>query len=131
MALVIKQTNRKGRGVFTDTVITEGSLIEACPVIIIENDTDRLLVKDSVLGDYLFLWQQQPPQHALALGFGSLYNHSRNSNAEYEMNHETRRVNIYCVRDIKAGEEITINYNGKTGAGETKWFVDRGLKVIE
>ena len=48
---------------------------------------------------------------ALALGYGSLYNHSYNPNARYD--DVGRQIKEYsALRDIQRGEEITINYNG-------------------
>jgi hypothetical protein len=48
---------------------------------------------------------------ALALGFGSLYNHSYKPNARYD-DAPSQVKEFRALRDIKAGEEITINYNG-------------------
>ncbi|MFM8476053.1 MAG: SET domain-containing protein-lysine N-methyltransferase [Planctomycetaceae bacterium] len=48
---------------------------------------------------------------AIALGFGSLYNHSYSPNARYD--DVGRQIKEYkALRDIQKGEEITINYNG-------------------
>ena len=47
---------------------------------------------------------------ALALGHGSLYNHSDESNAFVEMEDSTNLLYFYALKKIKAGEEITIDY---------------------
>ena len=47
----------------------------------------------------------------LTLGFGSLYNHSWSPNATYE-DLPGNVKHFYAVSPIKAGDEITINYNG-------------------
>ena len=49
---------------------------------------------------------------ALALGYGSLYNHSYQPNARYD--DESGQTKVFtAIRDIEAGEEITVNYNGE------------------
>ncbi len=58
---------------------------------------------------------------ALALGYGSLYNHSYEPNARYEASR--RRTKIFvALRKIATGEEITINYNGEPGDRSPVWF---------
>ena len=47
---------------------------------------------------------------AVALGYGSLYNHSYTPNAHY-VDVDQCRKRFVALRDIEAGEEITINYN--------------------
>jgi len=62
-----------------------------------------------VMADYVFDWGKGTV--ALALGYGSLYNHSYAPNARYD--DEGQRTKIFtALRDIEAGEEITVNYNG-------------------
>ena len=47
----------------------------------------------------------------MALGYGSLYNHSDRPNARYH--DEGGRTKVFtAIRDIGPGEEITVNYNG-------------------
>ena len=48
----------------------------------------------------------------LALGYGSLYNHSYRPNARYVDLSERTKL-FTAIRDIAAGEEITVNYNGE------------------
>ena len=48
----------------------------------------------------------------MALGYVPVYNHSYESNCEYEMDFATGQISIKTVRAIKAGEELFINYNG-------------------
>jgi SET domain-containing protein len=61
------------------------------------------------LANYVFEWGRGTV--ALALGFGSIYNHSYSPNARYD--DVGRLTKVYtALRDILPGEEITINYNG-------------------
>jgi hypothetical protein len=58
----------------------------------------------------------------MALGYVAMYNHSYNSNCEYEMDYANEYMVIKTVRAIKAGEELTINYNGKWNDQSRMWF---------
>ena len=57
----------------------------------------------------------------VALGFGSLYNHSYTLNARYE-DVNGHMKNYVAIRDIQAGEEVMINYNGDANSTEPVWF---------
>ena len=61
------------------------------------------------LADYAFSWSRGTL--AIVLGFGSLYNHSYQPNARSEDRGRMQK-HIIAERDIDAGEEITMNYNG-------------------
>jgi len=101
----VRYTKDKGRGVFARVPIKKGTVIEQVPCLIVKWDA----IEDSELADYVYTWTEKTV--AVALGYGSLYNHSFNPNARYD---DLRRsAKIYtAIRDIAAGEEITINYNG-------------------
>jgi SET domain-containing protein len=57
----------------------------------------------------------------LALGYGSLYNHSYHPNARYDDAAGPTKV-FTALRDIAAGEEITVNYNGEPDDGSSVGF---------
>jgi hypothetical protein len=58
----------------------------------------------------------------MALGYVPLYNHSYRSNCEYEMSFRKQIITIKTVRDIEAGEELLINYNGDWDNESRVWF---------
>jgi SET domain-containing protein len=58
-----------------------------------------------------FVFYRNRATVALALGYGSLYNHSYRPNARYDDDAQAAMV-FLALRSIAAGEEITINYNG-------------------
>ncbi|NUO02207.1 MAG: SET domain-containing protein-lysine N-methyltransferase [Saprospiraceae bacterium] len=113
----------EGRGVFTYEPIEEGMLIEICPAIVMPAE-DLPVIHRTHLHDYYFLWGQEEKQCAIALGFGSLYNHSYEPNAEYVFDYEQQTIDIYSLKPIEAGEEITINYNGWPDDKNPVWFHD-------
>ena len=110
-----------GRGVFTSSDIEAGTVVEISPVIVM-NDEDRKLLDKTLLHDYIFEWGNSIKQCCMALGYVALYNHSYQSNCEYEMDFENELISIKAVRDIKAGEELLINYNGDWNDGKKVWF---------
>ncbi len=118
--LYIASSAINDRGVFTSQDIPKDSLLEICPVIVIpEEEMD--LIKHSVLYNYYFDWATEN-QGAIALGYGSIYNHSYTPNAEYREDYEGRQLMLYAIKDIAAGDEITINYNGDPEDQEPVWF---------
>jgi hypothetical protein len=119
--LFISDSFNKGRGVFTSGDIPDGIIIETSPVIVLGNK-ERLLLDQTLLHDYIFEWGYRKNQCCLALGYISVYNHSYQSNCEYEMDYDEELISIKTVRQIKAGEELYINYNGKWDNKKTVWF---------
>jgi uncharacterized protein len=125
--LYIADSAQRGRGVYTSTGLHTGSILEVSPVIVM-NGRERNLLDQTVLHDYIFLWGKDETECCLALGYVSIYNHSYQSNAEYEMDFEKSVITIQAVRDIKAGEEVFINYNGSWNDLKPVWF-DNGSRL--
>lgn len=105
----------KGRGVYADKKISKGSIIEVCPVIIIPNDQ----IKKS-LECYVYYWDKK--SCAIALGYGSLYNHSYDAAALYRYRVVAKELVIVARKDIYAEDEITINYNYIVSDKTPVWF---------
>ena len=59
---------------------------------------------------------------ALALGYLTFANHSYQPNARYEKRYATCSIALIALRPIKAGEEITVNYNGDPEDHSPLWF---------
>lgn len=121
--LYIMDTPEKGRAVFTAQDIPEGSVIEICPVIVL-NTKDTQAIHQTKLHDYYFYWGTAG-DCAIALGFGSIYNHDSQANADYEMLLDEDYMRIIAIKDINAGSEICINYTAG-GQQESKlWFEEK------
>lgn len=119
--LYIASSPQRGRGVFTAESVTTGDVIEICPVIVLPpEDMDR--IHASRLHDYYFLWGPGRDRPAIALGYGSLYNHSEQPNAEFELDFEEEVITIVCLHPISPGEEITIHYQPDQDVEEGLWF---------
>ena len=122
--LFITESNLGGRGVFTGEPLEAGDLIEICPVIVLP-EKDLPVIHTTKLHDYYFLWGDDQQQCAIALGYGSLYNHAYEPNARYLLDYEHQTIDFYCIKNIAAGEEITVNYNGEPEVKTLVWFDEK------
>ncbi len=109
--LYIVQHPQKGRSVHCAEDIPSGTDIELCSLIIL-SAKDTKVIHQTSLHDYYFDWESEHGASAIALGYGSLYNHSSTPNAVVESMPEDREIKIVALKDIPAGDEITINYQG-------------------
>jgi SET domain-containing protein len=102
MKLVIKR-NFKGRGVYASESIRKGMVIEVC---------ELLFIKKTELPHSLecYVYDYSTGKVALALGYGSLFNHSDDPNAEFFFNEGKIHLIIKAIKKIPANQEITINY---------------------
>lgn len=106
-----------GRGVFARRPISEGTIIERVPVLLIPRgqvfDESNVARRDCRLSWYVYEWVDGGGEEyvAVALGYGSLYNHSYHSNAIYRLG-SPDTIEFVALRQIEANEEITLNYNG-------------------
>jgi len=111
----------KGRGVFATRKISGGETIEEAPVVVVPREQVAHL-DATALGDYYFVWGDEEKDAALLLGLCSLCNHSYEPNARFELRPAGLTIEFIALRDIAAGEEITINYNGDPASQEPVWF---------
>jgi SET domain-containing protein len=114
----------RGRGIFATVDIPEGTVIEECPVIVIPLEEVET-INQTVLRDYHFMWGGTGEASAVCLGHGSLYNHDHTPNAMYVRRLDARIIAFHALRDIRAGEEITVSYNGGWGDRTPVWFEKR------
>lgn len=119
--LYFDESPGKGRGVFTKIALPANMIVEISPVIVMPAD-DRKLLDQTLLHDYIFEWGPNSDQCCMALGYLAVYNHSYQSNCEYEMDFEAKTIKIKTVKNIEAGEELFINYNGDWDNDKPVWF---------
>ena len=120
-ALHIGDSGGKGRGVFTIEKIPANILIEIAPVLVMTRE-ERKLLDQTLLHDYIFEWGENRDQCCMALGWVAVYNHSYESNCEYEMDFEKQTIAVKTIREIEAGEELSVNYNGDWNNNKAVWF---------
>ena len=118
---IIKTSQIHDRGVFANTDIKKNEIIEICPVIVISKE-DRLVLEKTIIDEYAYQWGEDSLCCAIALGNGSLYNHSYNPNAIYEKDFNAKILIIRAYEAIKAGAEIFINYNMDPKDKSVLWF---------
>lgn len=107
----IKKSPIHGYGVFATEDIIQGEVIEECPLL------DLGIPKGEVsycLNDYRYNYPKSHnfEKQVVAWGYGSLYNHSNDANADWRDNLENGTFDFYAIKDIKKGEEIFIYYGG-------------------
>jgi SET domain-containing protein len=111
-----------GRGVFAARDIKKDETIESCPIIeFSKHDTSNL--KESFFVTYFFYFGKNKERLAIALGFGSIYNHSYKPNATFNIKPKKEVIDFVALKGIKKDEEITFNYyHGTVKAGRPLWF---------
>jgi SET domain-containing protein len=107
--LYVGPSSISGRGVFADRQFRAGELVESCEVLRIPA-AQLEAVQQTVLSHYLFSCDDGSRDVAIALGYGSLYNHSDNANAEYTKDAQSNIIAFTARRDIAPGEEVTVTY---------------------
>lgn len=109
---------KAGKGVFASKNIKKGEIIEVAPILVLEF-TDFIDTKWNLLFEYYF-WMEK--YVALALGFASLYNHSKDPNCKYQIKRVEKTITFTATRNILKGEEIYFNYKGLANPKTPLWF---------
>ncbi len=126
----------KGLGVFAPRDIADGETVEVAPLLRFLADFEEL---DPALRDRVFTLDGLPGLDgymAIALGYGSLYNHGDPANVRYESRLDGSAMVFVAARAISAGEELTINYERDPDDGHavvswsSRWFEPRGIDPI-
>lgn len=117
--LIEMKKSRYGRGIFAARTIEKGELIHEAPVIVCQN-IQIMFLHSTILRDYYFNWSDD--RAAIALGYGSLFNHSYTPNARFKNNLEKEMIDFFAIEKIEAGEEILVNYNGEPDDKKALWF---------
>ena len=118
--VTVRKTASRGWGVFAKRPIACDELIERVPVLVFPKTDLYGPQGTSQLADYVFTWDDE--HVAIALGYGSLYNHSYTPNARYADDDDPNAKRYFALRDIATGEEITVNYNAEPDDGSDVGF---------
>ena len=111
----------EGRGVFASKDIKKGEIIEVAPILILEF-TDFIDTKWNLLFEYYF-WMET--YVALALGYGSMYNHSKDANCKYKLDKKNKIITFTAIKDILKGVEVLFDYKGSSSEKAPLWFERR------
>lgn len=124
----------KGMGVFASRDIAPQEVVEVAPVVQLEVDPNRL---HEQLRPRVFGWERlagRPGTFAIALGYGGMYNHANPANLRYAADLDGEAIRFVAARAIRAGEELTINYNaagGDISSDDDVWFRCNRIEPIE
>ncbi len=126
--LVLVSHTAKGRGVFASQHIPKGTVVEVSPVLILTPEEVTRHTSQTVLQHYTYYWPNPcdprgPQTQAIALGLGSMFNHSTlHQNIIWSRDITAETITYTAHRDIQAAEELCISYgNGRL------WFQDADL----
>lgn len=129
LALYVKDTGTtKGRGVFAARRFSLGEPVEVAPVIVFE-----ACMMPRIVANIVYNWEnhtREPKARAIALGYGSLYNHDNPANLTYRVDGVARVIRYFARRPIAVDEELTINYNdasGRSNPAADYWFEKHGV----
>lgn len=106
--IIHKSKIANGLGVFAKSDIKKGDLIEEVPLLLIPIKEFKLIKQTKL---YYYYFEYSNKHFAIALGYGSLYNHSYLPNARYLYDYKNNLLKIKAIKDIKSGSEIFFNYN--------------------
>lgn len=104
----VSNTENKGRGIFAGRRVLKGEIVEKALVIILTEE-DVELIKQMTLSHYYYSWKED--HGAVALGNGSIYNHSPNPNVDFNPDYVNEVIVYTANRDIEKDEELLINYD--------------------
>lgn len=110
--IYVKKSRIHGFGVYAGKKIRKGEKIEECYFLLSYRGGDKKLE------DYYF---DAKGKYAMLLGFGCIYNHAEEPNADYTINMKRRIFTFKAERTIQKDEEIFVSYGDK-------WFKSRNLK---
>jgi SET domain-containing protein len=108
----------KGKGAFAKKDIKKNTIIDVANVILIPNK-DYEKIKKTVLYDYCYIWESE---NAITFSISQFINHSYEPNIRYLYDYKNKAIEFSAIRDIKEGEELTVNYNGLVNDKSPVWF---------
>ncbi|KAJ7600982.1 hypothetical protein C8J56DRAFT_23032 [Mycena floridula] len=112
--LRVANSEGKGRGIFASRSIPSQTLVETSPVIVFSIEEYENHGKHTILDHYTFRYPDG--RMALALGLGSLFNHSEHPNVKFSIEPSSDSIVFTAVREIQQDEELCIFY------GHNLWF---------
>lgn len=103
-----------GHAVFARDQIPNRTFVEMAPVVVFDP-------KDLAGGELINYSLSWGDRMAVGLGWTMVYNHCDDNNCEFSANYHEGLMAIMSVRDISAGEQLTVNYG-------PNWFSSRNME---
>jgi hypothetical protein len=115
----VRKSQVHGYGVFAKEPIEAGELIEE--VKMLKLSLRKGHTHDQIINDYAWVnsackcakCEAEGPTNYMALGYGSIYNHSETPNALTRTDYKTEIRLITAIRRIEQDEEIFVTYGKK------------------
>lgn len=122
----VKNTKNMGRGVFAACNINKKIVVEVSPCLK-WNDRDQNLIQDSFLRFYVFEGTSRKDS-VLALGVGSLFNHSNKPNVKYKYDTKRNVIVFTATRKIYKDEQLFVDYGYDPVQELRKWELQQMKK---
>lgn len=103
--IFLGESDLQGLGVFAGRDFKKDETIEICPYLKIFKGH---MNDECEVGDYTFEFDDE--SEVLIQGYGSMYNHHKENNVDYFYDEGDDMFEFVALRDIKKGEELTVNY---------------------
>lgn len=132
--IYIAPTENLGRGVFSKKSFAKSEIVEIAPVFQLEEGFSDL---PKAFQHRIFNWSKMSGSgetYAIALGYGSMYNHSEHPNLVWQADSGIESINFIARRNIVPNEQLTIHYEQEIDGTYTKsqrWFSKKGLDQHE
>jgi hypothetical protein len=123
---VVRPTwSNRGRGVYAPRLIEAGEIVEVCPVVLVPGPFKDLPREIQRVTFPWGLMSGTGSMHAIAYGYGGIYNHANPANLRYTALVDVGCLQFTAARTILETEELTINFNSLTGdiaSDHDTWF---------
>ena len=117
----VRPSPREGRGLFATAPIRSETLLMEAPLLLIPA-SERAALQSTIVDDYVYEWDEHGTA-ALVLGVSSMCNHDDDPNAFLWLVPDRLTAQLFAVRDIAEGEEITVSYRAEEGSEDAPlWF---------
>lgn len=117
--IILGESEISGRDVFAVRDFNAGEVVEVCEVLIISKKDIKWIDKTELYNHY-YAWSEG--RAVLALGLGSMYNHSYNPNCKYRVKLNLNKIEFKSLQAINKGQELLINYNRDPKCKDKVWF---------
>jgi uncharacterized protein len=117
--LEVGPSSRGGRGVFASQHIDDEVLLMTAPLLLIPGAQRDHLAR-TIVDDYVYEWDDDGTA-ALVLGISSMINHATEPNAFLWLIPDDTSAELWSIREIAEGEEVTVSYRAE-GPAAPLWF---------
>ena len=123
-----------GRGVFAVRTFIRNEVVEVAPVFQLEEGFSSL---PKEFQHRVFNWKKMSgsgERNAIALGYGSMYNHSERPNVLWDADSGLEVIKFIARRNIDPNEQLTIHYEQERDgsySSSKRWFSKNGLEQSE